>query len=432
MEKELTNKVAIVNGGSTGIGLGAAKRIFAEGALELVTGRRQSKMDKTAAEIRSNVTAVRSDSSDPAKVLVSGASGLLGVAAIEKFLSAGWHVVGISRRKPELPSGRKIEFLSVDLRDEEAARAALKPLTDITHIAYTALHEEPHLVAGWSSKEHVDTNYAMLRNVVEPIVHSGSNFQHISILQGTKIYGVHLHPIPIPARERDARKDHVNFFFDHQDYVGKMGARHGFNYTSLRPQLVTGPTPGALNVLPAIGVYAAIRREKGEPFSFPGGPPFVWEAADADLVADVMVWAAQSPQAANEAFNITNGDVFEWRNVWPALAETLGVETGPDMPTSVAAYLKENADVWDQIVAKYDLRSRNLRQLVGQGDQHVDFAFAYGAPEGPRAFVSTIKLRQAGFTRTIDTEDSFRNALQSLIDHKLLPPAAKKSNTVGA
>ena len=40
-------------------------------------------------------------------------------------------------------------------------------------------------------------------------------------------------------------------------------------------------------------------------------------------------------------------------------------------------------------------------------------------------FVSTIKLRQAGFTKTIDTEDSFRNALQSLIDHKVLPPAAK-------
>jgi hypothetical protein len=83
------------------------------------------------------------------------------------------------------------------------------------------------------------------------------------------------------------------------------------------------------------------------------------------------------------------------------MVETLGVEPGPDMPTSVAAYLEENADVWDQIVAKYDLRSRNLRELVGQGDQHADFAFAYGAPEGPRAFVSTIKLRQAGFTKTI-------------------------------
>jgi nucleoside-diphosphate-sugar epimerase len=359
------------------------------------------------------------------KVLVTGASGLLGVAAVERFLSAGWEVVGVSLRKPELPSGREIPFLSVDLRDKEAVRAAFESLTDVTHIAYAAIYEKPELVAGWSSKDQIETNNAMLRNVVEPIVRSASNFQHISILQGTKIYGVHLHPIPIPARERDARKDHDNFFFDHEDYVREMGAQHGFKYTALRPQLVTGPTPGALNVLPAIGVYAAIRREKGEPFSFPGGPSFVWETADADLVADVMVWAAQSPQAANEAFNVTNGDVFEWRSVWPALAETLGVETGPDVPTSVAAYLEKNADVWNQIVRKYDLRSRNLRKLVGYGDQHVDFAFAYGAPAGPRAFVSTIKLRQAGFTKTIDTEDAFRNALRSLMDRKLLPPQSR-------
>jgi nucleoside-diphosphate-sugar epimerase len=365
----------------------------------------------------------------PKKVLITGASGLLGVAAIERFLDAGWEVVGVSRRKPELPSGRKIDFLSVDLRDQEKTRAAFEPLVDVTHIAYTALHEKPELVAGWSSKDQIDTNNAMLRNVVEPIVRTAPNFQHVSILQGTKVYGVHLHPIPIPARERDARKDHPNFFFDQEAYVGEMGAKHGFNFSALRPQLVTGPTPGALNVLPAIGAYAAIRREKGEPFGFPGGPSFVWEAADADLVAGVTVWAAQSPQAANEAFNITNGDVFEWRNVWPGIAETLGVETGPDTPTSVTTYLAENAAIWDKIVAKYGLRSRSLRELVGQGDQHADFAFAYGAPAGPRAFVSTVKLRQAGFTKVVDTEVSFRNALQSLIDRKLLPPASNHPGT---
>jgi len=363
----------------------------------------------------------------PQKVLITGASGLLGVAAIERFLDAGWDVVGVSRRKPELPSGRDIDFLSVDLRDREKARAAFEPLTDVTHVAYTALHEKPELVAGWSSKDQIDTNNAMLRNVVEPIVRSAKNFQHISVLQGTKVYGVHLHPIPIPARERDARKDHPNFFFDQEAYVGEMGAKHGFSYTALRPQLVTGPTPGALNVLPAIGAYAAIRREKGEPFGFPGGPSFVWEAADADLVGDVAVWAAQSPQAANEAFNITNGDVFEWRNVWPGIAETLGVEAGPDTPMSVTAYLAEHADVWGKIVAKYGLRSRSLRDLVGQGDQHADFAFAYGAPAGPRAFVSTVKLRQAGFVKVVDTEVSFRKALQSLIDNKLLAPASKQA-----
>jgi hypothetical protein len=37
--------------------------------------------------------------------------------------------------------------------------------------------------------------------------------------------------------------------------------------------------------------------------------------------------------------------------------------------------------------------------------------------------VSTVKLRQAGFTEAVDTEVAFQQALQSLIDRKFLPPA---------
>jgi nucleoside-diphosphate-sugar epimerase len=357
------------------------------------------------------------------KVLVVGASGLIGVAAIESFLSTGWDVIGISRRKPALPSGRDFTFIPVDLRDESAARVALSALTDITHVAYAAIYEHADdLVSGWSSADQIEVNNAMLRNVIEPLISGKSALKHVSILQGTKAYGVHLHPIAIPARESDPRDNHANFFFDQQDYVRDAAAKHGFTYTVLRPQLVTGTTPGALNVLPAIGVYAAIRREKGEAFSFPGGPSFVWEMADADLVGEVMVWAAQSPQAANEIFNVTNGDVFEWRSVWPAMAKTLGVKVGGDEPTRVAQYIRDNADVWAKIVEKYNLASGDLRSFVGQGDQHADFAFAYGAPAGPVAFVSTIKLRKAGFNAAVDTRDAFCAALQSFIDRKLLPP----------
>jgi nucleoside-diphosphate-sugar epimerase len=358
------------------------------------------------------------------QVLVAGASGLVGVAAIESFLAAGWDVVGISRRKPALPSGRDFRFVSVDLRDDKAISQALSPLAGVTHLAYAAIYENAHdLVGGWSNAAQIEVNDAMLRNVIEPLLSGKAALKHVSILQGTKAYGVHLHPIAIPAREDDPRDNHANFFFDQQDYVRDMGAEHGFTYTALRPQLVTGKTPGALNVLPAIGVYAAIRREKAQAFSFPGGPPFVWEAADADLVGQVMVWAAQAPQAANEIFNVTNGDVFEWRNVWPALAETLGVDVGPDESTSLATYIRDNAGVWAKIVAKYGLVSGDLRSFVGQGDQHADFAFAYGAPAAPVAFVSTIKLRKAGFNAVVDTRDAFQAALQSFIDRKLLPPA---------
>jgi nucleoside-diphosphate-sugar epimerase len=358
------------------------------------------------------------------KVLVAGASGLIGVAAIESFLSADWDVVGVSRRKPDLPSGREFRFISVDLRDEKAAAHALSPLADVTHVAYAAIYENADdLVSGWSNGAQIEANDAMLHNVIEPLVSVKSALKHVSILQGTKAYGVHLHPIAIPARESDPRDNHPNFFLDQQDYVREAGAKHGFTYTVLRPQLVTGKTPGALNVLPAIGVYAAIRREKGEAFSFPGGPSFVWEAADADLVGQVMAWAAEAPHAANETFNVTNGDVFEWRSVWPALAKTLGAKVGADEPTSLAAYIRDNTEVWAKIVARYGLASGDLRSFVGQGDQHADFAFAYGAPAGPVAFVSTIKLRRAGFNAAVDTRDAFCGALQFFIDRKLLPPA---------
>jgi short-subunit dehydrogenase len=68
MEKRLTNKVAVVTGGSAGIGLGAAKCFVAEGAQVFITGRRQSELDKAVAEIGRNVTAVRGDASDLADI----------------------------------------------------------------------------------------------------------------------------------------------------------------------------------------------------------------------------------------------------------------------------------------------------------------------------------------------------------------------------
>ena len=59
--KRFTDKIALVTGGSSGIGLATAKRFVAEGAYVFVTGRRQAELDAAAKEIGSNVTAVRSD-----------------------------------------------------------------------------------------------------------------------------------------------------------------------------------------------------------------------------------------------------------------------------------------------------------------------------------------------------------------------------------
>ena len=60
----LQGKIAVITGGSTGIGLATAKRFVKEGAYVFITGRRQAELDKAVAEIGSNVTAVQGDVSN--------------------------------------------------------------------------------------------------------------------------------------------------------------------------------------------------------------------------------------------------------------------------------------------------------------------------------------------------------------------------------
>ncbi|MGC1302664.1 MAG: SDR family oxidoreductase [Caulobacteraceae bacterium] len=66
MSTSLQGKVAVVTGGSEGIGLASAKRLAAGGATVFITGRRQAALDKAVAEIGGDVVGVQADASKPA------------------------------------------------------------------------------------------------------------------------------------------------------------------------------------------------------------------------------------------------------------------------------------------------------------------------------------------------------------------------------
>jgi NAD(P)-dependent dehydrogenase (short-subunit alcohol dehydrogenase family) len=68
MSNKLANKIAVVTGGSAGIGFGAAKRFAEEGAQVFITGWRQSELDKAVAEIGGNVSAIQGDASKLAEL----------------------------------------------------------------------------------------------------------------------------------------------------------------------------------------------------------------------------------------------------------------------------------------------------------------------------------------------------------------------------
>src|SRR5260370_7199314 len=62
MSKKFEGKIAVVTGGSAGIGLATAKRFVQEGMDQVfITGRGKDALDAAAAEIGKNVTAVQGD-----------------------------------------------------------------------------------------------------------------------------------------------------------------------------------------------------------------------------------------------------------------------------------------------------------------------------------------------------------------------------------
>lgn len=365
-------------------------------------------------------------------VLVAGASGLVGYATVRHFAATpGWEVVGVSRRIPGGIEGATL--LAVDLMDRTRCTEVFGAMGDVTHLVYAALSETPGLYAGWLDEQNIERNAAMLRNLFDPLVDAAKGLEHVSLLHGTKAYGLH-HPdvgmqgVRIPLRERDPRRPHRNFYFVQEDYLKEKQRESAWGLTTFRPTVIYGDAPGNnMNPIPAIAAYASILRERGEPLHFPGrlGPPVLREAVDADLVAHAIGWAATNEEAHGEAFNLTNGDVFMWENVWPAIAETLGMEPGESKPVVLAEELPRWAAEWEAIVRKYDLLSPpGVLDFVGYNSAvYTDGMLGSRVTGAVPALNSTIKARLAGFHECMDTEDMFRKWFRHLQTTRMIPPA---------
>jgi nucleoside-diphosphate-sugar epimerase len=354
------------------------------------------------------------------RILVVGASGVIGRAALAHFdAHPGFHAVGLSRRSPGL---RGANHVALDLLDRDATLATLAQLPEITHVVYCALQESPGLIGGWFDPEQMKTNRQMLANLLDGLSSSRS-FVHLSLLQGAKAYGAHLGTMRVPGREREPRDEHENFYWLQEDLLRERAARDGFAFTIWRPPVMFGHAVGApMNPLAAIAAFASLRKAAGLPLVWPGGRTVPADGLDARLLARAFEWATEAPSARGETFNITNGDVFVWENLWPSVAATLEMEMGAPEPIRLQNFLPEQAGHWDTFRRAQGLRSPALLDWVGDSAVYVDVLFGTARGEtSDSILLSTIKLREAGFHPCIDSEDMLRDWLGWLREERWLP-----------
>lgn len=350
-------------------------------------------------------------SNDKKVALVVGAQGVIGRNLTDHLQTLeNWEIIGLSRRGGA--SSDKVQQLAADLLDGHSLRQVSAAFRNVTHIFYAAYQDRP----SWA--ELVAPNLAMLANVVEAVEAVADNLQHISLMQGYKVYGAHLGPFKTPARETDAGHMPPEFNVDQQQYLEQRQQGKQWTWSAIRPSVVGGFALGnPMNLAMVIAVYASISKELKLPLRFPGKPGAydkLLEMTDAGLLAKATVWAATDPRSANQAYNINNGDLFRWNELWPRIAAYFELEVAPPLPMSLNTIMADKEQLWNSMMTKYGLQ-HGYSEVSSWGFGDFVFSWDYDM------FADGSKARRAGFHEYVDTEAMFMGIFDDFRKRGVIP-----------
>lgn len=349
------------------------------------------------------------------RALIVGATGIVGLNVAEYLRDiGGWQITGLARRPPlgcSYMQCRSVDLLSPTASDQ------IEDL-DPTHVFYCTW------TLGKTENDNIRLNGGMLRSVLNAF--GGKSLRHVGVVTGTKHY---LGPFedygkvnPVtPFREDAPRLPKKNFYYELEDVATEYAAKHGFGWSVHRSHTIIGYAVGNLmNIGATIAVYASICKATGQPFTFPGSPVAyrgLNDITDARLLARHIVWAGTEPNARNEAFNATNGDVFRWEQLWARIADYFSIPAAPypESTNPLEPRMAHSGSTWDAIVADNNLQKNPLSRLASAW--HTDFDL--GRPM--ECLHSMAKSRALGFRDTQDSEQSFIHVFDRLRAERIIP-----------
>jgi nucleoside-diphosphate-sugar epimerase len=344
------------------------------------------------------------------RALVTGAHGIVGLNLLEELSGRpDWAAVGLGRRAAGPFPGQ--DYICVDLQEAAAVKSALAGLGDVTHLFFGAFQYSP------DPYDEIGVNVAILKNTLDALRAAGAPLQRVVIYQGGKAYGALLGSVRTPAKETDPRVPGPLFYYDQEDLLYARGAKEGFATTVLRPDFIQGIGLGSyVNLATTLAAYGTVCKALGLPLYFPGGAQAfhtLIQLTDARLLARGSLWAALEPRSDNVIYNITNGDLFRWSNLWPRLAAWFGVPEGRPVNLDLRLFMRDKRPLWSELKRGHGL-VLDLDEI-----QNWDQAYVLGA--GTEIHSSTIRIRQAGFQECLDSDDRMIELLEEMRARKYIP-----------
>ena len=141
----------------------------------------------------------------------------------------------------------------------------------------------------------------------------------------------------------------------------------------------------------------------------------LYQVTDTEHLAKAILWMSTSETAANEPFNITNGDIFRWENMWPVFADYFDMELAQPQQIDLPLMMADKAGLWRELVNRYDLQDIPYPQLVNWN--YGSFVFT---PDFD-IVSSTTKARRLGFHDVIDSRDMFLRQFEQLRAERVIP-----------
>ena len=350
--------------------------------------------------------------------LVVGATGVVGSNLAALLASErGWDVYGLARNPVEQEG---VKALASDVQDAAALRKALDTIRP-THVFLAMWLRQP------TEAENIRVNGGMVRNVFDAVADSGT-VQHAALVTGLKhylgpfeAYGKGVLPAT-PFREEQPRLPVENFYYAQEDELFAAAERGGFGWSVHRPHTIVGHAIGtnAMNMGVTLAIYATLCRETGMPFAFPGSAAqwnSLTDMTDARLLARHLRWAATTPAARNEAFNVVNGDVFRWSWMWQRLAGYFGIDPAPftGEVTPLEPKLAHAGAQWTAIARKYGLVQEDMHALASAWHTDADL----GRPI--EVVTDMSKSRRLGFLDYQSTDESFFDLFDWLREQRTIP-----------